>query len=125
MSNEREIEAGLAPTPGYRYADVVGDELHVAGQVPNDAHGDIVAPCDAAVQARQCLQNLDVVLATHGFDRTHVCRVVVYVVGDDLQAAWAAVRDELDGDVPPATLLGVARLGYPDQLVEIDVTVRR
>lgn len=35
--NEVELAAGLAPTPGYRYASVVADELFVAGQVPSTA----------------------------------------------------------------------------------------
>lgn len=40
-------------------------------------------------------------------------------------AQWKAVLRYLSDDVPPATLLGVAVLGYEDQLVEIDaITVR-
>ena len=41
----------------------------------------------------------------------------------DLSAAWGAVTAHFGGQVPPATLLGVARLGYPGQVVEIDATV--
>ena len=52
-------------------------------------------------------------------------RLVVYVVGEqaDLSTAWSAVTEHFGGQVPPATLLGVARLGYPGQVVEIDATV--
>lgn len=123
--NEAELEAGLAATPGYRYADIVGDELFVAGQVPHDAEGTIVGPGDANAQAERCLDNLFRVIEVHGFDREDIRRLVIYVVGEELSAAWDAVRTCFDADVPPATLLGVARLGHGGQLVEIDATVRR
>ena len=125
--NHAEHEAGLAPTPGYRYADRVGDRLYVAGQVPLDANGLLVAPRDPGGQALACLHNLDTLLAVHGFDRADVRRLVVYVIGEQpaLAAAWQTVRDHFGGCVPPATLLGVAALGHAGQLVEIDATVTR
>ena len=58
-------------------------------------------------------------------ERRHIRRLVVYVVGGDTAGAWRAVRDRFDGDVPPATLLGIERLGHDGQLVEIDATVTR
>lgn len=123
--NEAEVDAGLGPTPGYRYADVVGDELFVAGQVPHDADGALVGAGAAGEQADQCVGNLFTLLAVHGFEPQHIRRLVIYVVGDDLAGAWAVVRSRFDGEVPPATLLGVAGLGHPGQLVEIDATIRR
>jgi hypothetical protein len=52
---------------------------------------------------------------------------VIHVVGEqqNLSVAWDVVVAAFDGNVPPATLLGAARLGYFDQLVEIDATVVR
>ncbi len=125
--NHDELEAGLPQTPGYRYAVQVGDELFVAGQVPQDGSGAITAVGDPAGQAVACLDNLATVLAVHGFTVAEVRRLVVYVVGgqQDLTSAWSAVVGWFDGPVPPATLLGVNRLGYPDQAVEIDATVVR
>jgi enamine deaminase RidA (YjgF/YER057c/UK114 family) len=125
--NERELAAGLSPTPGYRYADRVGERLFVAGQVPLDAQGNLVGHLDPHRQALQCLGNLHTVMATHGFDRDDIRYLRIYVVGSapDLSTAWDAVATWFDHDVPPATLLGVARLGYADQLVEIDATVVR
>ena len=51
----------------------------------------------------------------------------MYVVGaqQNLRNAWVAVTNGFDGNVPPATLLGVALLGYVDQLVEVDAVVER
>lgn len=123
--NEPEINAGLPPTPQYQYAQRIGEHLFVAGQVPNDALGRIVALGDSQAQSTQCLLNLRTVLAVHGFATSDIRKLLVYVVGEQaaLSAAWAAVSEFFNGRVPPATLLGVARLGYEGQLVEVDATV--
>jgi enamine deaminase RidA (YjgF/YER057c/UK114 family) len=126
VSNERELAGGLPPTPGYRYAEAVGDVLFVSGQVPHDSGGEIVAPNDAGRQAEQCLANLSTLLGVHGCLPRHVRQLRVYVVGDRgaLGDAWAAVSRWF-GDVPPATLLGVSALGHAGQVVEIDASVVR
>ena len=123
--NEAELAAGLPATPQYQYAQRVGHQLFVAGQVPHDAQGRLVGPDDPYSQASQCLSNLSAVMDVHGFATSDVRRLVVYVVGEQahLSAAWKAVTEYFNGQVPPATLLGVARLGYVGQLVEIDATV--
>ncbi|MDH4280758.1 MAG: RidA family protein [Acidimicrobiia bacterium] len=125
--NDAELAAGLPPTPGYRYAERVGSQLFVAGQVPHDRSGSIVAVGDPAAQASACLDNLAIVLDVNGFEESDVRRLSVYVVGEeeDLAGAWSGVVGWFGGTVPPATLLGVARLGYSDQLVEIDAIVVR
>ncbi|KRC31790.1 RidA family protein [Acidovorax sp. Root219] len=123
--NEAELNAGLCATPQYRYADRLGDRLFVAGQVPLDSHGHLVGPQDPGAQALQCLRNLERLLAVHEFQAKDIRQLVVYVIGDQasLSAAWSAVAGWFGGQVPPATLLGVAALGYVGQLVEIDATV--
>ncbi len=123
--NESERAAGLAMTPGYEYARRVGNQLHVAGQVPHDAEGQLVGINDPHAQAMQCLRNLSTLLAVHGFSIGDVQRLVVYVVGqhEDLARAWNGVTEWFSGQVPPATLLGVACLGHKWQLVEVDATV--
>ena len=123
--NETELSAGLSATPQYRYADRLGDRLFVAGQVPLDSHGQLVGPEDPSTQALQCLRNLERLLAVHAFQVTDIRQLVVYVVGDQasLVAAWSAVTGWFGGQVPPATLLGVAGLGYVGQLVEIDTII--
>jgi enamine deaminase RidA (YjgF/YER057c/UK114 family) len=123
--NEAEIAAGLARTPGYRYAERVGDQLFLAGQVPLDGDGRLVGGGDVRVQAEQCLRNLFAIIAVNGFMPADVRRLAIHVVGphDHLTSAWGVVTDWFVGDVPPATLLGAAALGYRGQLVEIDATV--
>ena len=123
--NSLERTAGLAATPGYEYARRIGDQLLVAGQVPHDSAGSLVGYEEPHAQAVQCLQNLSTLLAVHGFASADVQRLVVYVVGPHaaLASAWSGVRAWFSGRTPPATLLGVAALGHPGQLVEIDATV--
>lgn len=122
-----EIAAGLAPTPGYRYADRVGSQLYVAGQVPLDREGALVGAGSPAEQTVRCLENLRTLVEVHGFTIDDVHRLTIYVVGPQqhLLDAWDAVVEWFDGSVPPATLLGVALLGYTEQLVEIDATIAR
>ena len=125
--NEKEIAAGLAPTPGYRYADEVGGRLYVAGQVPLDATGDLVGVGEVERQVEACLSNLESLLRVHGYERAEIRHLTLYVVGDQptLAAAWSAARGWFAGEVPPATLLGVSALGHRGQLVEVDAVIVR
>jgi enamine deaminase RidA (YjgF/YER057c/UK114 family) len=95
--------------------------------VPHDADGTLVGVRDAAVQAQQCLQNLLTLVEQRGFAVDDIHQLTIYVVGDhqDLLDAWGAVTESFGTSVPPATLLGVAGLGYEGQLVEIDARVKR
>lgn len=125
--NEDELAAGLAPTPLYRYADIVGSELFVAGQVPLDPAGELVGDGDPAAQTTRCLDNLRILIETNDFSVTDIRQLTLYVVGEhqNLLDAWDAMTAWWDGEVPPATLLGVSGLGYATQLVEIDARVVR
>lgn len=125
--NQREEAVGLPQTANYQYAKRVGAQLFVAGQVPHDANAQLVGAGDPAAQATQCLSNLSQLLSVHGFGEDDIQHLTVYVVGEqaNLSTAWAAVEEWFNARVPPATLLGVARLGYVDQLVEIGATVMR
>jgi enamine deaminase RidA (YjgF/YER057c/UK114 family) len=125
--NERELAAGLAPTSDYRYADVVGNRLFVAGQVPMDSERRLVGEGDVGAQTQQCLDNLLTLVALHGFAREHIHQLTIYVVGphQNLIDAWRHVTTYFDEHVPPATLLGVTELGHLGQLVEIDAHVER
>jgi enamine deaminase RidA (YjgF/YER057c/UK114 family) len=52
-----------------------------------------------------------------------VARTTVYVVAstrDELVEVWEVVAARFAPHRPPSTLLGVALLGYPDQLVEVE-----
>lgn len=113
----------------YAYAAVVGDLVLTAGACPLDDAGEVVSPGDVAAQGERVMVNLRVALEAAGCVLADVARTTVYVASADradLVAAWRVVRAAFGDHDPPSTLLGVAVLGYPDQLVEVEaVAVRR
>jgi enamine deaminase RidA (YjgF/YER057c/UK114 family) len=115
----------LADTVPYAYAAVTppGRTVWTAGACPLDEHGTVVAPGDVAAQARQVMANLVVALDAAGARLIDVARSTVYVASADradLVAVWDVVRAAFGDHDAPSTLLGVAVLGYPDQLVEVE-----
>jgi enamine deaminase RidA (YjgF/YER057c/UK114 family) len=114
----------LAPAP-YAAAAVVGPGRLVltAGACPLDAAGEVVHHGDVAAQAQRVMDNLVDALAAAGCTLADVARTTVYVASSeraDLVAAWQVVRGAFRDHDPPSTLLGVAVLGHPGQLVEVD-----
>jgi enamine deaminase RidA (YjgF/YER057c/UK114 family) len=108
----------------YAYASVArGAFVFTAGACPLDESGRTVGRGDVKAQTRCAMRNLFTALTAAGSSPALVVKTTVYVASPkraDLVAAWDVVRSAF-GDVdPPSTLLGVAALGYPDQLVEIE-----
>jgi enamine deaminase RidA (YjgF/YER057c/UK114 family) len=99
--------------------------LFLAGQGPADADGNVVHAGDIGGQVTQCLDNLEVVLDRAGADLSHVVRLNSYTTDvDALFGVWNLVVERLAaaGCRPASTLLGVARLAYPQMLVELEAT---
>ena len=116
---------GLTQTVPYAYAAVTppGRLVFTAGACPLDHDSAVVSPGDVAAQAQQVMANLAVALEAAGAGLTDVAKTTVYVAsssGTDLMTAWRVVRDAFGDHDAPSTLLGVAVLGYPGQLVEIE-----
>lgn len=115
----------LTDAAPYAYAAVTpaGRTVWTAGACPLDADGTVVAAGDVPAQAQRVMDNLVVALAAAGATLADVAKSTVYVAsGDraDLVAAWNVVRAAFGEHDAPSTLLGVAMLGYPDQLVEVE-----
>jgi enamine deaminase RidA (YjgF/YER057c/UK114 family) len=117
--------ARLFAGTGYAYAAAAsaGDLIFTAGACPLDKQGTVVAPGDLITQTRLALANLKIALEDSGAAIEDVVKTTVYVASSD-RGELAAAFDEVaaffgDHDVP-STLLGVALLGYRDQLVEIE-----
>ncbi|MFI1581402.1 RidA family protein [Embleya sp. NPDC020630] len=119
----------LHPTPGYHHIAVVeaGRTAFLSGQCPLDRSGALVGPGDLDAQIDQVAANALAALGAVNARPEHVVRSVIYVVSADravLGAAWARLTRS---DLAPAfttasTLLGVAQLGFPGQLVEVELT---
>jgi enamine deaminase RidA (YjgF/YER057c/UK114 family) len=117
--------AALTDDVPYAYAAVTapGSLVVTAGACPLDDAGDVVAPGDYAAQAQQVMDNLVDALRSSGAELTDVAKSTVYVASsrrEDLVAVWDVVRAAFGDHDAPSTLLGVAMLGYPDQLVEVE-----
>jgi enamine deaminase RidA (YjgF/YER057c/UK114 family) len=114
------------PTPE-SYTQVVvasGTRLvFVAGQVADDAEGNLVAPGDLAGQARRAFANLGRALAAAGARPEQVARITIYVVGHRAEylPLISEARIAVFGDHKPAdTLLGVETLAEPGYLIEVE-----
>lgn len=103
--------------------------MFLAGQVARDADGRRVGEGDLAAQVEQCYLNIGTALAEIGGSFDDVAKLTVYVVD------WSPEKMPLLGEgvgraaaklgidpVKPITLLGVAALGEPDLLVEVEAT---
>ena len=97
--------------------------VFVAGQEPEDEHGNLVGPGDLAVQARQVFANLGRALAAAGARPDQVTKITIFVVGyrrDECLPTIEEGRVALFGDHKPAdTLVGVEALS-PGYLIEVE-----
>ena len=99
--------------------------LFCAGQTSNDAEGTPVHPGDIRAQVNQAFDNLEGVLKQADFTLADVVRINYYTTDVDLLLQnWDVITSRLAaaGCRPASTLLGVARLAFPEWLIEIEAT---
>jgi enamine deaminase RidA (YjgF/YER057c/UK114 family) len=101
--------------------------VYLAGQVARDADGRPVGPGDLAAQVEQAFVNVNTALTAVGGSFDDVAKLTIYIVDwtPDKMAAFGEGAMRAAGrlgvnPVKPVTLIGVAALGEPDLLVEID-----
>lgn len=117
--------ADLAMPQSYTHVIVAtGSRLvFVAGQVADDAEGELVGAGDLAAQAHRAFANLGRALAAAGAVPEQVARITIYVVHHrpEYLPAISAARIAVFGDHRPTdTLLGVEALAEPGYLIEVD-----
>lgn len=101
--------------------------VFISGQVARDAQGQPVGDGDLAAQAEQAYVNLHAAVTAAGGSFDDIAKLTIYIVDYEPSkmaqlgegAVRAAQRLELDL-VRPITLLGVAALGEPDLLIEVE-----
>jgi enamine deaminase RidA (YjgF/YER057c/UK114 family) len=96
----------------------------VAGMASSDASRVKIANIDFSRGSPVwAIANLAEALEAAGSGLSGVLKTTVYVASadrGDLVTAWDVIRAAFAHHDPPSTLLGVAVLGYPGQLVEIE-----
>ena len=128
MTIQRQNPPDLHPTPGYHHVTTVEARrtVYLAGQCPVGLDGQVVDG-DVFAQTDQVIANTATALDFAGATPHDVVRTVVYVASDDretLSAVWDRLKKSAIGPAftTASSLLGVTRLGFPGQLVELDVT---
>ncbi len=128
MSLQRIDPAGLHATPGYSHITGVeaGRLAFLSGQCPLDREGRLVGGDELLAQVDAVVSNTLVALEAVGAAPAQVVRTTVWVVGSDrsdLAAVWERLRASplSDAFTSASTLVGVSLLGYPGQLIELDV----
>ncbi|WP_072477110.1 RidA family protein [Amycolatopsis australiensis] len=128
MTIERQNPPGLHTPPGYHHVTTTTARrtVYLAGQCPLSPAGEVVAG-GLARQVAQVASNTAAALAAAGATPADVVRTVIYVVTTEretLSEVWAQLTTSeiAEAFTSASTLLGVAQLGYPGQLVELEVT---
>ncbi|HSK60000.1 MAG TPA: RidA family protein [Actinomycetospora sp.] len=127
---EAKGNVDLHPTSGYRHVTIVepGRLVFFAGQMPVDDTGEhVVGAGDLEAQVDRTVENTRRALRAAGARPEDVVRSVVYVVSQDHEVLARAWHHFLASDIGRAltsasTLVGVSALGFPDQLVELELT---
>jgi enamine deaminase RidA (YjgF/YER057c/UK114 family) len=101
--------------------------LICSGQTAMADDGSPPSSSDMGEQVKKALENLGAVLETCGLAASDIVRVNYYTTDvDELIAVLGPLASEFfGGNLPASTLLGVARLAFPQLKIEIEATAAR
>ena len=126
MSFDLINPAGLESPNGYTHmAKITGGSIvHIAGQAPFDAAGQVVGKGDFVAQFAQVMGNLKTAVESAGGRASQYAVLTIYVT--DLEAYWnnkkplgTAYLAVFGKHFPAITLVEVKRLYHPDCMLEI------
>jgi len=113
---------------GFNQGEVVTGHtrtLFCAGQTSVDADGAPQHTGDMAAQISLAVDNLESVLEQAGMGLSNIVRLNIYTTDVDVffeHYGALVARTGAAQVAPPGTLLGVARLAYPELMVELEAT---
>lgn len=118
------VRTDQAPAPVGPYNQAVvasGKLLFVAGQIPLNPSGELVAPDDISGQTEQVMQNLQAILSEAGTQFSQVVKTTVFLADMNDFAAMNAVYAKYfdEANAPARAAVEVARLPK-DVKVEIE-----
>ena len=119
------LESDKVGPPAAKYSHgwkVDGGKLVIiAGQVPEDKQGTIVAPGNFERQARQVFENLRNMLEAGGATFKDLVQLMVLLTEQDQWQPFDKIRgDYLESPYPATTLFVVKSLAKPEWMVEIE-----
>jgi reactive intermediate/imine deaminase len=121
MRQEYRVPGQAEPISHFTDAVRAGDLLFVSGVVAVDAAGELVGGDDVVEQARQVFRNMGAVLAAAGCGFEDVVKVTVFLTDVGDRALVNPVRQEVFGEVRPAsTLVEVSALAIPGARIEVE-----
>jgi reactive intermediate/imine deaminase len=121
---QRMNPPGLSTPTGYSHivSARAGRTIYIAGQVANDAKGQLVGKGDLTAQTRQVFANLGTALKAAGATFNDVVKTNYYLLDASQVQVVRDVRSKyFTRELPASTLVQVSRLANPDYLIEIEV----
>ncbi|HEY7812118.1 MAG TPA: RidA family protein [Nakamurella sp.] len=118
------LPAAGAAGSTYSYGVRAGDTLHIAGMVSFAPDGSILGEGSIEIQVEQAFTNMQWVVEAAGGSMDDIVQTTTYLVNTaDAPVVSAARARWFTGPVKPThTVVGVAALGRPVFLVEIEGT---
>ncbi|MGI5426522.1 RidA family protein [Streptomyces sp. CA-179760] len=113
---------------GFNQGEIVSGHtrtLYISGQTAMSADGKPEHDGDMAAQLALSIDNVEAVLGEAGMSLTNLVRLNVYTTDVDLllqHYGVLAARLSTAAVAPTTTMLGVARLAIPGQLIELEGT---
>lgn len=104
-------------TQGYS----VNGTIYISGQFSHDTEGAFVGEGDIEAQTLQTLENLDRVLAGFGVTKSNIAEIELFLTNpqEHFEQCLALFKEYVGDHRPAGTLVGVAGLAFPQQLIEI------
>jgi enamine deaminase RidA (YjgF/YER057c/UK114 family) len=100
-----------------------GRRVLLRGQTGVDLHEVLQGQGDAVAQAKQAMDNVEILLVEAGARLSHVVKATVFVTDRAyLAGVSAVVLDRLNGVAPAISALIVKGLASPELLMEVDIT---
>jgi isochorismate pyruvate lyase len=108
-------------TVGYCRALRAGGYVHISGTAPVDSTGATVAPGNARLQTRKCLEIIESALLDHGASLAQVVRTRMFVTDITRWKEYGEAHGEYFRAHPPTTsMIEVKCLIDPEMLIEIE-----
>ena len=121
MAHEILQLKSVHPTRGYSHAAKAGNTLYIAGQIAQDAGGNLVGKGDIEAQAHQVFTNLKNIVEESGGRLENIVKMTTLLTHFGSIETYRSVRNDYFKDpMPPNTLMIIESLASPDFMIEVE-----